>query len=342
MSIIRISPQDPRWLDLIQNHPDAMIFHHPGWMQNLEETYRYKTFIVAIESEDRKISAGVPIAEVNSRLTGTRWVSLPFSDFCQPLCRDSENLEALTDGLVALKRETGIPHIELRWEYPSRPGFKTSSQNVFHIGRFHGETEEELLAQFNKKVRYAIRTTIERGVHVEEGTSEEFLREFYRLHSFTRRQHGVPVQPWKYFTNLGRYVMEKGLGSVLLAYHGKVCIAGLVYLKYGQTITIKYSASGDVDLTNLHPNYLLSWETIRRGNASGYHTFDFGRSDINNTGLRYYKNQWKYEEKPLTYSYLGYEPREENRLMDLSAVVIRHSPMWVCRIIGELLYRHVG
>lgn len=342
MSIIRISPQDPRWLDLIQNHPDAMIFHHPGWMQNLEETYRYKTFIVAIESEDRKISAGVPIAEVNSRLTGKRWVSLPFSDFCQPLYRDGGSLEALTDGLVELKRETGIPRIELRWEYPSRSVIKTTGQNVYHIGHFHRETEEELLAQFKQKVRYCIRSTKERGVRVEEGTSQDFLREFYRVHSYTRRRHGVPVQPWQYFVNLGRNVLGKGLGGVLLAYQGDECIAGLIYLKFGQMVTMKYGASGDIDLTNLHPNYLLDWEAIRRGSAAGYRLFDCGRSDINNTGLRYYKNQWKYEEKPLTYSYLGYEPREENRLMDLSAVVIRHSPMWVCRIIGELLYRHVG
>ncbi|NLF50757.1 MAG: peptidoglycan bridge formation glycyltransferase FemA/FemB family protein [Leptolinea sp.] len=342
MPVIRISPQDPRWLDFIQSHPNAMIFHHPNWMKNLEDTYQYKTFVAVLEDTGNKITAGVPMAEVNSRLTGNRWVSLPFSDYCIPLSYRAEDIEILTDGLINIKHEAGIPRIELRWEYPPRPEITTSSQNVFHIGSFHRKTEEELLAQFNKKVRYSIRTTIERGVRVEEGTSEDSLREFYRLHSFTRRRHGVPVQPWKYFTNLGKNVLEKGFGGVLLAYLGKDCIAGLVYLKYGQTVTIKYSASGDVDLTNLHPNYLLNWETIRRGNAAGYQRYDFGRSDINNSGLRNFKNQWKYEEKPLTYSYLGCEPREESRFMDLAAIVLRRSPMWVSQIIGELLYRHVG
>lgn len=319
-----------------------MVFHHPDWMKNLEDSYGYTTFIAAVEDGPNRISAGVPLAEVDSRLTGRRWVSLPFSDYCQPLANVEEGLEALTNGLFELKRETGIPRIELRWEYPARPKIATASLNVLHIGHFHRETEEEVLAQFKRKVRYCIRTTQERGVRVEGGTSAGHLKEFYRLHCLTRRRHGVPVQPWLYFENLGRNLLEHGLGQVLLAYLDDTCIAGLVYLKFGKTVTMKYGASGEVDLTNLHPNYLLDWEAIRRGSAEGYTLFDCGRSDINNTGLRNYKNQWRYEEKPLVYSYLGCKPEEESRLMGLSTGLIRHSPMWVCRTIGELLYRHVG
>lgn len=342
MTVKRISPHDPAWLNFIEQRDDAMIFHHPYWIKNLEETYQYKTFVLIVESGDQQILAGVPMAEISSFLTGRRWVSLPFSDWCAPLAVNDLALEELTDGLVAISREPGVPNIELRWQYPARPEISESQANVLHIGHFSKESENELLAQFKQKIRYCIRTSINRGIHVESGSSPDFLEKFYRLQCLTRRRHGVPVQPRKYFMNLGKNVLDKGLGRVLLAYSGEECVAGEVFLHFKDTITMKYGASGNVDLTNLHPNYLLDWEVIKWGAVNGYNNFDCGRCDVENTGLRQYKNQWGYQEIPLTYSFLGSVPAKKSGAEGLMTAVIRRAPLWVCRAAGELCYRHVG
>ena len=52
--------------------------------------------------------------EVKSWLTGSRLVSLPFSDHCQPLADDPKELQSILEGLqdVAMKRR--LKYIELR------------------------------------------------------------------------------------------------------------------------------------------------------------------------------------------------------------------------------------
>jgi hypothetical protein len=341
-SIEKLSHRDNRWMQFINTRPEANIFHHPDWLDNLEQCYQYQTFIVALVDENRQIFAGVPMAEVKSELTGRRWVSLPFSDYCPPLAENDVVLNALTDGLIALSKEPGVPNIELRWEYPLRSEITATQENVLHVGQFYKNTEEEVFSQFRQKIRYCIRTTKERGVNVEMGTSREFLRKFYDLQCYTRYRHGVPVQPWYYFEKLGQNVLEKGLGYVLLAYADGDCVAGEIFLFFQRTITMKYGASGAVNLTNLHPNYLLDWEVIKWGRAHGYQFYDAGRSAIENEGLRHYKNKWGYIEQPLIYSHLGSIPRKGNKLSGVMHTVIRHSPIWVCRVAGDLLYKHVG
>jgi len=342
MILKSISPFDPAWMRFIESRPDSMVFHHPFWMKNLEDTYGYKTFILVVEDDDQGIKAGVPMAEINSILTGRRWVSLPFSDWCAPLVLHNEALEVLTDGLIELSQMRGVPRMELRWQYPARPQIKTTQDNVLHLGHFSKESDAELLAQFKHNIRGCILNSIERGIQTRSGTSRDFLENFYNFQCLTRRRHGVPVQPWKYFENLGKNLLDKGLGRVILAYYGDDCVAGIVVLNYQQTITLKYGASGKVDLTNLHPNYVLQWESIRWGAANGFTLFDCGRSEVENKGLRRYKNHWGYREVPLIYSYIGGNPHKGEASMGFMTSVIRHSPLWVCRLVGELLYRHVG
>ncbi|NPV87529.1 MAG: peptidoglycan bridge formation glycyltransferase FemA/FemB family protein [Anaerolineae bacterium] len=342
MNAQTLAPGNARWMEFISKQPAANIFHHPFWLLNLEDSYQYRTFIVAVEDESRQIVAGVPLAEVNSRITGRRWVSLPFSDHCAPLFESETALDALTNALIALWRKNNIPKVELRWAYPSRPEIQATQQHVLHTAQFCKTTEEDMLGQFRRKIRYCIRTTIERGVRVEMGTTKDHLQQFYRLQTITRKRHGIPVQPWHYFENLGRNVLEKGLGGVLLAYAGDACIAGEVFLHFQQTVTMKYGASGNINLTDLHPNHLLDWEVIKWGCTHGYKNFDAGRSAIDNEGLRQYKAKWGYMEQPLIYSYIGSMPKEEGKMIDIINAVIRRSPLWVCRLAGELLYRHIG
>lgn len=342
MAVKTLHWSDPRWLDFIMSRPEAHIFHHPYWLQNLEDCYQYRTFIIVLEDDKQNITAGVPMAEVKSPLTGWRWVSLPFSDHCAPLAESDAHLDTFTDGLLKLVKEQQVPRVKLRWNYPARDEIKTTQKNVFHTGQFCKATEEEMLGQFRRKIRYCIRTTIERDVQVKMGTTKDYLQQFYRLQTITRKRHGLPVQPWQYFENLGRNVLEKGLGGVLLAYAGDDCIAGEVFLHFQQTVTMKYGASGNINLTDLHPNHLLDWEVIKWGCTHGYKNFDAGRSAIDNEGLRQYKAKWGYIEQPLIYSYIGEQPKEEGKTMDIIKAIIRRSPLWVCRLAGELLYRHIG
>jgi lipid II:glycine glycyltransferase (peptidoglycan interpeptide bridge formation enzyme) len=184
---------------------------------------------------------------------------------------------------------------------------------------------------------------LNRGVHIEIGKKPEHLKAFYHLHMETRRKQGIPVQPWKFFDLLGKILLDEDLGFVFLAYQQEKIIAGMVLLAWGQILTYKYGASCS-DSLNLRPNDLLFWTAIQWASEHGYKVFDFGRTDINNEGLRTFKSRWGAEETPLSYSILSEKlPQPSSgRMMSLMKMIIRNSPLWVCRITGELLYKHFG
>jgi CelD/BcsL family acetyltransferase involved in cellulose biosynthesis len=333
---------DARWHALTATHPQANIFHHPAWAKLLAECYGYRPFVVAVCDADGRICAGLPMIEVNSRLTGRRWVSLPFTDHCAPLYCDAESFSRLIDRLVYLSADARTPNIELRWGFPTNPAIQSYSHHVLHTIKL-GPDIESVASRFHHMHRRNIEVAKKKGVRIEWGQNREHLNVFYRLHLSTRRRQGIPVQPWKFFDLLGSAIIKQGLGFVLLAYKDDECLAAGVFLHWQQTLTYKYGAS-KTDGLSLRPNNLLFWTAISWGCENGYTLFDMGRTDISNTGLREFKNRWGSDEVPLIYSTLCTTPPQPmtGKLMRVMQTIIRNSPVWVCRAAGELLYGHVG
>jgi len=339
---IVIQPSDSRWMDFIQSCPNANIFHHPAWIELMSECYEYYAAIIAILNGNGVIQAGLPFLKVSSPLTGRRWVSLPFSDYCNPLYRDESALEALTRQLVLIYQENRLDKLEVRWELPEYAGIQKVSEFVLHTIKLDPDPDQ-IAKQFKRTHLQNIHTAEERGVKVEFGDKLEHLKVFYDLQLETRKRHGVPAQPWKYFELLWHYIVKSGMGFVLLAQKDNEYIAGMVYLGWGKTLIAKYAASRE-DRFNLRPNNLLFWEGICWGCRNGYTIFDMGRTEMENAGLRNFKSRWGAVEEPLYYSIISSKPYKptNDRLACMLRSVIKNSPLWVCKLSGELLYRHVG
>jgi CelD/BcsL family acetyltransferase involved in cellulose biosynthesis len=280
--------------------------------------------------------------EIDSRLTGRRWVSLPFTDHCVPLYDSAESLVQLIDAIVHLSRDEANPSIELRWAPQSHPAIQCYSHYVLHTIQLNLDAETRS-SEIHRMHRRNTRLARERGVRIEWGQAQTDVDRFYHLHLLTRRRQGVPIQPRRFFDLLGRLLIERGLGFVLTAYKDDECLAAAVFLHWQQTLTYKYGASSPQGL-NLRPNNLLFWEAIRWGCEKGYAWLDMGRTTLDNFGLRQFKNRWGAEEQPLTYGVLSAtSPRSaDGKLVSLMQLVLRHSPLWVCRLSGELLYKHFG
>ncbi len=336
-----IEPYDEQWLSLVKADPQASIFHHPAWMDLLAECYGFRPFVAAVSSPDGQIAAGLPLMEVNTVLSRRRWVALPFSDHCAPLYRSPASLRQLVDGLVTLAYQSRTPDIEIRWAVDHRAA-KSHSDHVLHVLEL-GSDAGAVAGRFHRMHSRNIDTALKKGVRVELGNTAKHVEAFYRLHVDTRRRQGTPVQPAKFFQLLARRLIEPGLGYVLLAYFGSECIAASVYLHWNRTLTYKFGASQD-DSLSLRPNNLIFWEAIRWGCEQGYAVLDMGRTSIENTGLRDFKGRWGAQETLLTYSMLSSRDvrftNDGSLLMPVMKGIIRKSPRWVCRAIGELLYRH--
>jgi CelD/BcsL family acetyltransferase involved in cellulose biosynthesis len=86
------------------------------------------------------------------------------------------------------------------------------------------------------------------------------------------------------------------------------------------------------------------WTAIQQACVQGFSYFDMGRTDLENTGLRTFKRRWGAREMPLFYSSLKARSglKTEGPLARYMHAVIQRSPACVCRLTGELLYRHFG
>jgi CelD/BcsL family acetyltransferase involved in cellulose biosynthesis len=343
--LVRIDLDDPAWANHVANDPHALPFHHPAWAQTLAECYRFRTFGLALTDFDGQLIAGLPVVERRGLFGGRRWISLPFTDVCPPLVGGDSHLQArLEVEIDAARREAGVGCVELRASPAS------SSAVAFDGGLRHtlqlDHDPETVYRRFKpKQVRHAIRYAERSGVIVSRAEREEDLcRTFYALHTATRRRLGVPVQPRRYFSLLWRRIVEPGLGFVLVARVRERPVAAAVFLAWNGTVVYKYSAS-DASAWNLRPNNAVLWHAMRWGCENGYSTFDFGRTDRANEGLRMFKRGWGAEEQPLPYASIGHAQAQSlgaGPVAGLGRAVIRRSPSFVCRAIGEALYRYAA
>ena len=52
---------DPRWEQFVSAHPDALIYHHPGWLSALESEYGQKCVSLACTDEFGRLYAVLPL-----------------------------------------------------------------------------------------------------------------------------------------------------------------------------------------------------------------------------------------------------------------------------------------
>ncbi len=350
-SALRIDPlQDPRWNELVQRHPRASLFHSPAWLNALSVTYGYKPVAYATAIPGGRLEAGVVFCQVESWITGRRLVSLPFSDHCEPLVDNSQNWAPL----IAALKETLTRE---RWQYfemrPREDRFAavTSLQRATVPYTLHVlDLSPDLETLFrnchkNSTQRKILRSG--RGMRYEEGTSEELLDAFYRLHTITRQRHRRPPQPRNWFVQL---IAKFGDAlKIRVARKDGQSVAAVVTIRYKDTMVYKYGGS-DPDFNHMGSMHLLLWGAIHEARAAGLQYFDFGRTDADQQGLITFKKRWGTEQSELIYSRYGlsdqvshmFESSNRSWKSMLTKYALAHLPPRALAVLGQALYRHVG
>ncbi len=336
----RLDLRGERWSSFVAARPEATAFHRPEWAEMLCECYGLRGFALAALDERGSPTAGMPIIELPKLLRGRRWASLPFTDACAPLSCSPGSETRLLGGLEEVRTAAEVNSIEIRWQVDVQGGQQTGTF-LRHVLELE-PNEDAVLRRFHRsQVQRNINRAKREGVVIRRGDRQSDLdRVFFGLQVETRRRLGVPVQPRRFYTLLWRWLIEPGHGFLLLAYSGATPIAGAVFLRAGRTLTYKFGASSR-EHWRLRPNVLLFWTAIQIGCASGAETFDFGRTELTDEGLRTFKLNWGTREELLSYTVVGGADRKRStKLEPAMRTIIRHSPAWVCRAIGAALYRY--
>jgi len=333
---------DGTWLDFVAGCPDALPYHHPAWASVVAEPYGFRPFALALRDASGGVVAGLPVVEVKAPLRPKRWVSLPFTDSLHPLAHDDATHARLIAELDGYRRRAGIASVEVRAAVEGQNVFPVSEAYV-HVLEL-GPDPDVVYRTFK---RSQIQRRIEGGQHagtlVRRGDEpSDLTRVFYELHTLTRRRHGVPVQPRRLFELIWERIVTAGLGFVLIAEVQGRPAAGALFLAWNRTVVYKYSAALP-ELMPFRPVHLILWHAIEWACENGYRSFDFGRSELDDDGLREFKRGWGTEERPLRYSALADRPpsagAQSPRALE---AVIRRSPPFVTRLLGELFYRYAA
>jgi lipid II:glycine glycyltransferase (peptidoglycan interpeptide bridge formation enzyme) len=171
------------------------------------------------------------------------------------------------------------------------------------------------------------------------------MKDFYRLNIMTRREHGLPPQPFEFFRNLHALVLNKDLGFIVSASINNTVIAANVYFKFGNEVTYKYGAS-DKKFHHLRANNLVMWEAIKWSIEHGFEKLCFGRTDPENKGLVHFKRGWgtqqfqsHYYKYDLQKNVFTTSPLDINPLLKK---IFTKLPLPVLGMMGRILYRHMG
>lgn len=347
MDVYSFDPlQDSRWTEFVGRHPKASVFHTAGWLRALQRTYHFEPIAFTTSRPIDELRNALVFCAVRSWLTGSRLVSLPFSDHCEPLVESADELRAICISVLRHRMKGRWKYVEMRPVSSVIPLEEESFRRAqtFYLHRLDLRPDlDVLLRSFHKdSIQRKIRRAERESLTYEEGRSEPLLRKLCHLLDLTRQRHQVPLQPVAWFRNLIACLGES-LCIRIASKEGQPA-AGILTLTHGASVVYKYGGS-DTRLNALGGMPLLFWKTIQDAKQIGARELDLGRSDCDNPGLIAFKEHWAADRSPLTYwRYPGeaHSTADNGWTTGLARRVFARLPGRVRRAAGSLLYPHLG
>jgi CelD/BcsL family acetyltransferase involved in cellulose biosynthesis len=339
-----VNPLDlPEWDSMLQSLPGSTLFHGSLWAAVLRETYGYQPVYCIVRLGDR-LQGLLACMEVSNWFTSSRGVAIPFTDQSEPLVIESADPDKLLAATLAYGRVRGWKSLVLHGgasqslsQAPSLPFYTHELDLSPHRDR--------LFQGLKESVRRNVRQAERNGITVEFGSSRRLIDDYYALHCLTRKKHGIPPQPERFFHRIQTNLLRTGHGFVALARVGERPVAGAVFLHQDRRAYYKFGASDEENL-RLRGNNLVMWESICWLKKEGFASLDFGRTSIANEGLRKYKLGWGTREKTIYYYRFDFRKNafvaDQDKAHGFHNRIFRLMPLPMLRLSGRIQYRYMA
>jgi lipid II:glycine glycyltransferase (peptidoglycan interpeptide bridge formation enzyme) len=238
-----------------------------------------------------------------------------------------------------------------QWEFLEMRGGEALVRDVSpstcydrHVLALHGNVDK-VFSGLRSNYRAKIRKASEHNLRVEMLHSPEAMAAYYQLHCLTRRRHGLMPQPAYFFKKIQAHLIAKDLGFVTLVTHKGRAVAGAVFFTFGQQALYKFGAS-DLRWQHLYPNYLLFWHVIQWLCQQHYTELCFGRTSLENQGLRQFKAGWGTQKSRI--HYYKYDLKTASFLppshssTDSGSRLCQKMSLTLLQLAGSVVYRHLG
>lgn len=333
----------PDWNECVLTTPRAAIFHTTNWLRVLQESYGYRPHYFAAFT-GKTLAVLLPLMEVKSWITGVRGVSLPFSDYCEPIVAETSHAPGFLDQVILAARRLRWPFLEMRGWDALFHGVSPSTFYYRHHLVLSGD-EAAVFSRLRSNYRAKIRKACSNDLKVEISQSPDAIAAYYRLHCLTRKRHGLPPQPAGFFKKIHAHIIAKNFGWVILVSHKGRNVSGAVFFYFGHRALYKFGAS-DMRYEHLYPNYLLFWHAIQWLCHNDYQELCFGRSAPDNTGLIQFKDGWGTHKSRL--NYYKYDLKTASFVQNSQQPVeggyniCKKMPITLLKLAGSVLYPHLG
>ena len=329
-----------RWEEFVFACPAATFFHRIGWREIYEEVFRHRTHYLLAE-RGGELAGVLPLVQMKSMVFGHALVSLPFAVYGGAAALDREATRALHEAAVALGRELGVGHLELRNVVSAEPEWPRQELHVTFRKSLLADVEANLLA-IPRKQRAMVRKGIQRGLKSE---IDEPIDRFFELYADNVHRHGTPPYSKRYFAALRR-VFGDDCDILIVTDPQGLAVSGVMSF-YFRGEVLPYYAGDRVEARELAANDFKYWELMRRACERGLSTFDFGRSKRDSGSFDFKKN-WGFEPTPLHYEFQLFKrdtvPQNNpaNPRYQRAIELWRRLPRGAVNAFGPLLSRSLG
>jgi lipid II:glycine glycyltransferase (peptidoglycan interpeptide bridge formation enzyme) len=342
MNVFAVNPlSDARWDEFVQTHPASSVFHTRAWIEALKSTYGYEPVVFTTSPDGTRLTNGILCCHVRSWLTGKRLVSVPFADHCDWLVNDPATRERLLDRLREECTAAGSNYAELRLHSSSKGALHGSPASfVSHTIDLSPDAQTLFDRMHHATIQRKVRRALREGVTTDAGRSKPLLDAFFDLMVLTRRRHGLPPAPRRWFANLVDAFGEDLL--IRVAFKGSSPIGAILTLRHRTTVVYKYGCSNAL-YHALGTMPLLMWQLVAEAKKTGARTVDLGRSDIDQPGLIQFKE--RLGSVPSTLVYERHAPGRSALVATRSGRSLpfaAHLPDRLLIAAGRLLYPHLG
>ena len=355
---------DPRWEAFVNAHPDALVYHHPAWLQALEREYGQRCISLACVDAANDIRGILPLFQTRGipmgfggELASPRLSSLPRTPLAGPIAMDRQTRTRILQAAIQRLRQFPNTRLQIKTDNTDMDGLVEGllrrpwrSSYVLELPsspdkiRF-GNRES------HHRIKWAVNKARRNGLTTRQAESENELRAWYSMYLDRMRHNLVPARPYRFFLGLWDLLRKPGLMKLLLVeqqtQHRRTLIAGSIFLMFRKTFTYAFTGCYARHFS-LHPNDLLQWEGIHRACEMGCRRYDFGEVPDEHQQLAQFKSKWCAEAKPLFHYYypaLGDTTKcsatAGGRMKKLVSTIWRRVPLFATATVGERFYRYL-
>lgn len=310
------------------------------WLRIMQNTFGRQSQVLIAQDNHARILGGLPLTFFSSKLFGRFAVSIPFINYggvCSPYLNLAEPLLQEARKLLAAEN---LSHIEVRTLHAGL-NFPCSTKKASMILKLP-QQDDQLEQALGAKVRAQYKRAEDYAPEFQLG-GVELLDSFYQIFATNMRDLGTPVYPKNFFRNI---LLEPSLDAkiALVTMAGQAVSCGFL-IGSGDLLEIPW-ASTLRQANHKNANMWLYRNILRHAINAGFTYFDFGRS-TKEAGTYKFKKQWGAEPIQHHWYYLlpegaaSPELNPDNPKLRLLIAAWKLLPVWVSRILGPLIIRHV-